>query len=123
MKLFASLTVAMGALLALSEMGRWWGDPRFFPLALDEMTLGLAMIIAGTTVRTYGPAILAAAWAGFSGFILCLLVPTTEHLIHGPPKESAIFYTAILGVAFIIGLIATVVALKQARHQVQTPSL
>lgn len=98
------LTLIVALLLGGSEIARWWGSPRFVPMALDELIVAAAMLLAVAAPRRLGPAPLAAAWGLFNGLILSLLVPTLDHLLHGPDKDSAVFYAVLLGPLQLIGL-------------------
>ncbi|PBN42281.1 hypothetical protein [Sphingobium sp. D43FB] len=104
MKTVRVLTILVAALLALGEIARWWGDPRLVPLAFDEIAVAAAMLGATLVQRRFGPAPLAAAWGAFCGLVLSLLVPTLDHLLHGPPKDSAAFYAVILTAMLALGL-------------------
>lgn len=94
------LTALVAVLLAAGEIARWWGDPRMVPLVLDELIVAAALAAAAWRAN---PVTLAAAWGLFCGLVLSLLVPTLDHLLHGPPKESAGFYAAVLGAMLALG--------------------
>lgn len=98
------VTLLVALLLGGSEIVRWWGSPRFVPMALDEMLVAGALLLALAMPRRLGPAPLAAGWGLFNGLILSLLVPTVDHLLNGPDKESALFYAGLLGALQLIGL-------------------
>lgn len=110
------MTLAVGLLLAAGEIARWWGDPRFFPLAFDELLIASAMVGAALMPGRFGATGLAVAWGGFCGLALALLVPTLDHLMHGPPKDSAGFYAIVLAAMLIFGLAATGRALSLCRR-------
>jgi len=110
------LTAAIAISIILSELARWRGDPRLIPMALDEIALGLAMLAATALAGRYDAALLGAAWAAFSGFMLSLLVPTLDHLLNGPPKESAGFYALLLSAMLVLGLAMTGWTLGLARR-------
>lgn len=116
MKTLRILTIIVAALLALGEVARWWGDPRLVPLAFDEIAVAAAMVAAALATGRHGAAPLAAAWAFFSGLVLSLLVPTLDHLLHGPPKESAEFYALVLAAMLAFGVLATWWALVLTRE-------
>lgn len=97
-------TYTVAVLIALGEVARWWGNERFLPMALDELLVAFALVGAAAAAGRAGPAPLAAAWGIFCGLTLALLMPTMDHLLHGPPKESAVFYTAILSGMLGVGL-------------------
>lgn len=109
------LTILVAALLALGEIARWWGDPRLIPLAFDELLVAAVMIGSVVAARRLGPAVLAFAWGCYCGLVVSLLIPTLDHLLFGPPKESAIFYAVILAAMLVPGLWAVVRALALAR--------
>jgi hypothetical protein len=104
MKTLRYLTLAAAALLAIGEIARWWGDPRLVPLAFDELAVAAAMLGGVLAQRRFGTAPLAAAWGAFCGLVLSLLVPTLDHLLYGPEKDSAAFYAAILSIMIVAGL-------------------
>ena len=107
-------TVIIALLLAGGEVARWWGNPRFLPLAFDELLVGAALLAASLSTRRYGAAPLVAAWGLFCGLTLSLLVPTLDHLLFGPPKESgAVFYSVILSLMLAAGLAALGFALRR----------
>lgn len=117
MKAFRIITVLVAALLALSEVGRWWGNPRFIPLAFDELLVAAGMAWATIAAKRFGPAPLAAAWGLFCGLALSLLIPTLDHLLHGPAKDSAVFYTVILAAMLALGLWGGWRALRLCRER------
>lgn len=98
------VTLLVATLLAMGELSRWWGDLRLVPLAFDELAVAAAMLAAALAARRFGPAPLAAAWGSFCGLAVSLLAGTLEHLLHGPPKESAAFYAVILATMLALGL-------------------
>lgn len=106
----------VATLLALSEVGRWWGKPSFVPLALDELILAAAMLAAALASRRIGPVPLVAAWGGYCGFVLGLLVPTLDHLLFGPPKASAGFYSVVLMAMLLPGVWALFRSLALCRE-------
>ena len=116
MRILRPLTIIVAALLALGEVGRWWGKPNFVPLAFDELILAAAMVAAALTSKRFGPAPLAAAWGAFCGFVLGLLVPTLDHLLFGSLKASATFYSVILTAMLMAGIWALVRSLALCRE-------
>lgn len=104
-------TCAVALLLVGGEVARWWGQPRFMPMALDELLVGGAMLWAAAVAGRAGSGALAAAWGAYCGLVLALLVPTLDHLIGGPPKPSAPFYAIILAAMLVVGLCALVRAI------------
>ncbi len=117
MKGLRAVTIFVATLLALGEVGRWWGDPQFLPLVFDELLIAAAMLGAAFGAKRFGTAPLAAAWGAFCGLALSLLVPTLDHLLHGPPKESAVFYSVILFAMLSVGLWGEWRSLRLCREQ------
>jgi hypothetical protein len=115
----ASLIIAV--LIAGGEVARWWGQARMLPMALDELVVAGALVGAALAAPRHGPAPLAVAWGLYCGLMLGLLVPTLDHLMWGPEKESAFFYAAVLGAMLAIGLwgAARALALTRARGREQ----
>lgn len=112
MNTLRTVTCLVAILLAASEIARWWGQPRFMPMALDELLVAGAMLSAAVFTRHSERGWLAAAWGIYCGFVLSLLIPTVDHLTGGgPPKASAGFYTLILGAMLIVGMWALVRAI------------
>ena len=109
------LTVIVAFLLAFGEVARWWGQARLMPLAFDELVVAAAMLWAAAVAPWAGTAPLAAAWALFCGLTLGLLVPTLDHLLHGPPKASAGFYAIVLAAMLALGAWAVLRALLLCR--------
>lgn len=109
------LTVIVAVLMALGEVARWWGQARLMPLAFDELLVAAAMLGAAAIVPRAGTPPLAAAWGLFCGLMLGLLVPTLDHLLHGPPKASAGFYAVVLAAMLAVGVWAVVRALLLGR--------
>lgn len=120
MRILRLLSIIVAALLALGEVARWWGDPRFIPLAFDELIVAAALMAAALASKNIGAAPLAAAWGLYCGLILGLFVPTLDHLLFGPPKPSAGFYAVTLGALLLVGVWALIRALalcREARHE------
>ncbi len=113
------VTAVVAVVLAAGEVARWWSSPRFVPLAFDELLVAAAMLAAATLARRRGAAPLAAAWGLFCGLVLGLLVPTLDHLLGGPEKESAVFYAAVLAALLGLGLVAMGVSLRLARPRTE----
>lgn len=114
---FRLFTLLVAVLLAVGEIARWWQSPRFLPLAFDELLVAAALAGAAlkrpSGFRRSGGAALAAAWGAFCGLTLSLLVPTLDHLMHGPPKDGAGFYAGILAVMLAVGLWAVARAMRR----------
>ena len=103
-------TAIIAVLLAGGEIARWWGQPRLLPLAFDEAVIAAGMLWAAAAGRRIG---LATAWGAFCGFVLSLLVPTLDHLLYGPPKDSAGFYATVLAAMLAVGLGALALSLSR----------
>lgn len=114
MKSLRFITALVALILAAGEIARWWNSPRFVPLAFDELLVAFAMLWAAQVAGKKGAAPLVAAWGLFCGLMVSLLVPTLDHLLSGPPKESAVFYAVILGLMLALGGLALVRALAWA---------
>lgn len=110
------LTLFVAAMLALGELARWWGDPRLVPMAFDELLVAAVMLGCVVAARRRGPAVLLLGWGLYCGLIVSLLVPTLDHLLFGPPKESAVFYAVILAVMLVPGIWAVQRALALCRE-------
>lgn len=117
MKLLRILTIVIAVLLGAGEVARWWGDVQLVPLAFDELAVAAALLWAALSVKRYGTAPLAAAWGVYCGLMLALLVQTADHLLGGPPKESAQFYTAVLAVMLLVGVWGVWRALRLTQGQ------
>jgi hypothetical protein len=112
MTILRIFTAVIAVLLAGGEVARWWGQERFLPLAFDELLVAAGLLWAAVAGHRIG---LTAAWGAFCGFTLSLLVPTLDHLLYGPPKESAGFYAAVLGAMLTAGVLALAAALRLTR--------
>lgn len=113
MTLLRLFTTAVAILLAGGEVARWWGQARFLPLAFDELLVAAGMLWAAWAGRRIG---LTTAWGAFCGLSLSLLVPTLDHLMYGPSKESAGFYAVVLSAMLAVGLVALLAALQLTRE-------
>jgi hypothetical protein len=105
------LAAAFAVLVLAGEAARWWGRAEAFPAVLDELLVaGLLAFAAwrGTAVP------MLAAWAAWCGFTAALLADNAQHLVHGPAKDGAAFYTALLSLNLAIGLLALRAAWKRA---------
>jgi hypothetical protein len=111
-------TTIIAVLLAGGEIARWWGQPRMLPLALDEAVIACGMLWAAASGRAIG---LTTAWGAFCGFTLSLLIPTLDHLLYGPPKDSAGFYAGVLSIMLVVGVGALLRALSLSRAMSRAP--
>lgn len=109
------ITGLFALLLAVGELARWSGDPRLVPLAFDELIVAALMLGAALTPQRLRAVWMAMCWALFCGLTLSLLVPTLDHLLYGPPKESAGFYAIVLSVMLAIGTAAALWAASLAK--------
>jgi hypothetical protein len=91
-------------LISAGEIARYWGNARFFPMAFDELLVAAALVAAAMRSRLDGAGWHLAAWGALCGLTLVLLVETTGHLLHGPPKAAGPIYLAALGAMMILGL-------------------
>lgn len=110
------LAIVVASLILSGEVARWWGNPRFIPLAFDEMLIAAALTWAALA-RRFGTLPLVAAWALLAGHMLSLLVPTLDHLLFGPPKAKAGFYAAALSIMLAIASFALGWAMKLTRDR------
>lgn len=102
------VTGAVALLLGGGEIARWWGQPQFVPMAMDELLVAGAMLWAAAIAGRAGSGPLLAAWGAYCGLVLGLLVTTLDHLLGGPAKPSATFYATILAAMLAVGLWALV---------------
>lgn len=106
------VTFAVALALALGEIARCWGQPRFAPMAFDEILVAGAMAWAAFDPRRAAPR-LVAAWGVYCGLMMALLVPTLDHLMAGPHKPSAGFYAVVLAAMLALGLWALFRAIRE----------
>ena len=104
-------------LIATGEIARFWGSARFIPMALDELLVAAALILAAARAKRDGTRWHIAAWGGFCGLTLVLLVETADHQLHGPVKEAGAIYLAALGTMLLVGLWALRRALQLSTEQ------
>ena len=100
------LALLVASLISAGEIARFWGNPRFFPMAFDELLVAAGLICASWRAPRDGAGWHIAAWSGFCGLVLGLLVETADHQIHGPSKAAGPVYLVALGVLLALGLLA-----------------
>lgn len=94
----------VAVLISAGEVARFWGDPRFFPMAFDELLVAAALIGARWRAPQVGALGHLAAWSAFAGWALVLLIETATHQIHGPVKAAGTFYLCALSTLLALGL-------------------
>ena len=104
-------------LISAGEIARFWGSARFFPMALDELLVALALVWAAWRAQADGAGWHVAAWGLFCGLSLVLLVETADHQLHGPTKAAGAFYLAALTAMLALGSWAIGRALRLLRHE------
>lgn len=111
-----NLTACVVALLiAAGEIARFGGSERFIPMALDEISIAVALLWAAWRSSRDGACWHLAAWGALCGLVLVLLVETADHQLHGPAKAAGPAYLAALGLLLIVGLWAVSRALRLIR--------
>jgi len=91
-------------LIAAGEVARYWGKPAFVPMAFDELAVAGALTWGAIAARRQGAGLLLAAWGGFCGLMLVLLVQNADHLINARPKANAWLYVTALSALLLLGL-------------------
>jgi len=109
------LACLVAAIIAAGELARFWGDPRFIPMALDELAVAAALIWAAWRSRRDGPVWHLVAWGALAGLSLVLLAETADHQLHGPVKEAGAIYLAVLGLMLALALWAIARAVRLGR--------
>lgn len=104
MRILNLLAVLFAALISAGEIARFWGNPRFFPMALDELLVAAALIWACWRAPRDGAQWHLAAWSGFCGLVLVLLIETVDHQVHGPVKAAGPVYLVALSAMLALGL-------------------
>lgn len=104
MRALNRIAVFIAVLISAGEVARFWGNPRFFPMALDELLVAAALLWACWRTRQHGAEGHVAAWSGFCGLMLVLLIETADHQIHGPAKAAGPIYLVSLTAMLVLGL-------------------
>lgn len=112
MRILNWLALIVAALLSAGEIARFWGNPRFFPMAFDELLIAAALIWASRSAPRNGSGRHLVAWSALSGLALVLLVETADHQIYGPVKAAGDIYLIALTSLLTLGLWAVHRALK-----------
>jgi hypothetical protein len=112
MRALNRFAVFIAVLISVGEIARFWGNPRFLPMAVDELLVAAALLWACWRTRTHGAGGHVAAWSGFCGLMLVLLIETADHQIHGPAKAAGPIYLASLSAMLVLGLWAVRRALR-----------
>ena len=121
MKALNILACLFALLIAAGEIARFWGSPRFVPLAFDELLVAAALLWAAWRSRRDGALWHAPAWGALTGFALVLFVDTAGHQMHGPAKAAGPLYLAALGGMIAIGLWAVIRAVRLIRRAGPAP--
>jgi hypothetical protein len=116
METLCRLSYVVALVIASGEVARYWGRPAFVPMAFDELAVAAALAWTASRAPRAGAAPLLAAWGGFCGLMLVLLVQNADHLIHGKPKANGWIYVAALSALLLIGLWAVGRALRLLRR-------
>ena len=114
------LALATALLLVLGEVARR-GVPGLFPLGLDDLLVAAALAWAAWRAGTRGPAPLLAAWSGFCGFVLVVLVINAAPLFGAAEKRGAALYAAVLGTMLIVGLWAAWRSMRLIERRAAAP--
>lgn len=104
MRTLNRLAFLVAMLISAGEIARFWGNPRFFPMAFDELLIAAALMWAAWRGPRDGAGWHIAAWSALCGLALVLLVETADHQIHGPAKAAGPVYLAALGAMLALGL-------------------
>lgn len=117
MKSLNGLACLVAVIIVAGEIARFWGDPRFIPMALDELAVASALVWAAWRSGADGAIWHLPAWGSFAGLSLVLLVDTADHQMHGPAKEAGTAYLAVLGAMLVLALWAIGRAVRLGRQR------
>lgn len=98
----AACTVAF--LVTAGEIARYWSNPRFVPVAFDELIVAAILGWAAWRGPQSGARAHLIGWGAFCGLMLVALIETAGHLIHGPAKANGPVYLAALAAMLALGL-------------------
>jgi hypothetical protein len=110
------LACSVALVISAGEIARFWGNERFIPLALDELSIAGALVWAAWRSRYDSAAWHLAAWGALCALALVLLVQTADHQMHGPAKAAGPIYLTTLSAMLIVGLWAVGRALQLVRR-------
>ena len=106
------LAYAVALVISVGEIARFAGNPRFVPMALDEILIATALVWAAWRASRDGAHWHVAAWSAFCGLLIVLLVETADHQMHGPAKAAGSIYLVALTTMLGVGLWAVRRALR-----------
>ena len=116
MKAFRSFTIALAVLIMVGEVYRSMGDGRHVMFVLDDVFLGLAMLLSAlwfTKDTLPKRAFFAASWGAAAGGVYGSFF--SKLLAEGPINSgnlNANFLTAFLGVFFTISILGVILAIR-----------
>ena len=103
MRVLRILAVVMALLLVTGEVARR-GAAGLVPLGMDDLAVAAVLGWAAWRSGRAGPAPLLAAWSGYCGFVLVVLVLNVAPLFGAEDKPGARLYGAVLGAMLLMGL-------------------
>jgi uncharacterized membrane protein len=116
MKAFRYFTMALAVLIMVGEVYRSIGDGRHIMWILDDIFLGLAMLIGAIYFTKDTPprrAFFAASWGAAAGGVYGSFF---SKLLSADPINSGnlnpTFLTAFLGVFFVISILCVILAIR-----------
>ena len=116
MKAFRHFSILLGTLNAAGELYRSAGDGRHIMFVLDDVFLGLALVISALLFTRDTPprrAFFAASWGAAAGGVYGSFF---SKLLSEEPINSGnldpVFLTSFLGVLFVISLLGVFLAIR-----------